>query len=65
MLARPIPWRVRVRSVVETWVDVQAVSAQEAEVLAAGFPGVLSVFGKSAMPGGVVVDPGVSMSIEE
>lgn len=46
-------WRVRVRRAVEDWVDVQADTGAEAEVLAAQLPQVLSVFGKSAMPGNI------------
>lgn len=35
----------------EVWVDVQSYSAGEAEAGAANLPGVLSVFGKSAIRG--------------
>lgn len=46
-------WKVRVRRAVEDWVDVQADTGPEAEVLAASIPQVISVFGKSAMPGNI------------
>jgi hypothetical protein len=41
---RPKPWRVRVRRVIETWIEVSAHSATEAEGLAANYPQVVSVF---------------------
>jgi hypothetical protein len=41
---RPRPWRVRVRRLMETWIDVSAHSAIEAESLAADYPQVVSVF---------------------
>ena len=50
-MPRLIMWRVRVRRSVEVWVDVQAHSAVEAETGAANLPGVISVFGKSAIRG--------------
>ena len=42
-------WRVRVKRAIEDWVDVEAESAVEAEQKAIAVPGVLSVFGKSAV----------------
>lgn len=42
-------WRVRVRRAIEVWVDVQAVTAGQAEAEAIKLPGVISVFGKSAI----------------
>lgn len=50
-MARPQPWRVRVRRAIETWVDVEATSGPEAESEAAKVPGVISVFGRSALRG--------------
>lgn len=50
-MPRLIIWRVRVRRAVEVWVDVQAVTAAEAEASATNLPGVISVFGKSAIRG--------------
>lgn len=44
-------WRVRVRRAIEVWVDVQAVTAAQAEIEAVYVPGVISVFGKSAIRG--------------
>lgn len=44
-------WRVRTKRAIEAWVDVQAVTAAEAEASAANLPGVISVFGKSAIRG--------------
>ena len=44
-------WRVRVMRKVEDWVDVQASSALEAETEAYKLPNVVSVFGRSAIPG--------------
>lgn len=50
-MSRLIIWRVRVKRSMEVWVDVQAHSATEAEAGAANLPGVISVFGKSAIRG--------------
>jgi len=50
-MARLTIWRVRVRRSVEAWVDVEADTAALAEVEAQKVPGVLSVFGKSAIRG--------------
>ena len=44
-------WRVRVNRKVETWIEVQAENALQAEALAATMPFVLNVFGNSALPG--------------
>lgn len=44
-------WRVRIKRAIEAWVDVQAVTAIEAEAEAVKLPGVISVFGKSAIRG--------------
>ena len=49
-------WRVRVRRAVEQWVDVKADDALQAEQLAASLPQVVSVFGRSAIPGDRPVD---------
>jgi hypothetical protein len=48
-MARPLTWRVRVRRATETWIDVEAMTAAEAEEAARGVPGVLSVFHRSAV----------------
>ena len=50
-MARSIVWRVRVKRSSESWVEVQASSAAEAEIEAAKVPSVISVFGKSAIRG--------------
>lgn len=56
-MARPIIWRVRVNRSVEAWVEVQASSGPEAEVEAAKIPGVVSVFGRSAIYGDESIVP--------
>ena len=56
-MARPVPWRVRVKRSVEAWVEVQASSGPEAEVEAAKIPGVVSVFGRSAIYGDESIGP--------
>lgn len=48
-MARSIIWRVRVKRAIESWVEVQAPSAIEAETEAYKVPGVISVFGRSAI----------------
>jgi len=48
-MARPVYYRVRVRRATETWVEVAALSTENAEDEALKVPGVLSVFGKSAI----------------
>jgi hypothetical protein len=45
---KKLPWRVRVRLVVEGWVDIEASTASIAEVEAAKLPNVISVFRASA-----------------
>ena len=50
-MARSIVWRVRVKRAIESWVDVEADSPGQAEIEAAKVPGVISVFGKSAVRG--------------
>ncbi len=54
---RPIVWRVRVKRAIEAWVDVSAHDPAEAELEAAKVPGVLSVFGKSAIRGDEAARP--------
>lgn len=49
VMKRPTMWRVRVQRAMEVFVDVQATSAEQAEAEAAKVPGVVSVFGKSAI----------------
>ena len=50
-MARSIVWRVRVNRATEAWVEVQALSAAQAEIEAAKVPGVINVFGRSAIRG--------------
>lgn len=56
-MGRPVIWRVRVKRAVEVWVDVEAVSRVQAELEAAKVPGVVSVFGMSAIRGDEAVRP--------
>ena len=44
-------WRVRVKLAVESWVEIAADTPLIAEAEAAKLPGVISVFGRSAIPG--------------
>ena len=51
-------WRVRVQRAEEVWVAVEAETAAEAEAKAAALPRVVSVFGRSAVPGDYIAsDP--------
>ena len=54
---RPTIWRVRVKRSVEVWVDVQGISAQDAENQAGNLPGVVYVFARSAIRGDEAVAP--------
>ena len=56
-MSRLTMWRVRVRRSMEVWVDVQAPTAIDAEVEAVKLPGVISVFGKSAIRGDEAARP--------
>jgi hypothetical protein len=58
-------WRVRVMRKVEDWVDVQATTAQEAETYAYNIPGVLSVFGKSAIRGDMPIEGDTVVGVRE
>lgn len=58
MKARPVDFRVRVRRAVEDWVEVRAMDAVEAEVLAGQRPGVISVVPNTAIRA-VKVNPDV------
>lgn len=55
-------WRVRVSRKIEDWVECQADTAQEAELLASAFPGIVHVFPGSTIsaekPVGTVVPIG-------
>ena len=52
-MAKPrVPiWRVRVKRAHEEWVDVEAQTAELAEIEATKIPFVISVFTRSAIPG--------------
>lgn len=50
-MPRQLIWRVRVKRAIEAWVDVQAPTAETAEADAIKLPGVISVFGKTAIRG--------------
>lgn len=63
--ARPRPWRVRVRKTVEDWVEVVAASAAEAETIAAGRPGVVSVFAGSTLSAEKPVKDRVQPAVED
>jgi hypothetical protein len=47
-MAKKLPWRVRVKLALETWVDIEAPNASIAEAEAAKLPNVISVFRLSA-----------------
>ena len=50
-MRKQMTWRVRVRRAIEDWVDVIADTPEQAETMAVSVPGVISVFGQSAMRG--------------
>ena len=54
---RPTIWRVRVLRTLEDWVEVPAGSASEAEIDAGKIPGIVRVFGRSAIRGDIVAAP--------
>ena len=43
-LMKKLPWRVRVKLTLETWVDIEAPNAGIAEVEAAKLPNVISLY---------------------
>ena len=49
-------WRVRVRRLTEDWVELSAENGSQAEMAAAVLPGVINVFGRSAIPADRPVD---------
>ena len=49
-------WRVRVKRAVEDWVELSAETGSQAERAAASLPGVINVFGLSAIPADKPVD---------
>lgn len=60
------PWRVRVKRLVEDWVEVHADTAREAELLAGVLPGVALVFDSSAVPGGKLAsEPTPAIGVED
>ena len=56
-MSRSPVWRVRVNRSIEAWVDVEATTAAAAEIGAAKVPGVISVFGRSAVRGDIAEMP--------
>lgn len=54
---RPITWRVRVSRCMESWVEISARNAAQAEEEALKVPGVMRVFGKSAIRADEVAAP--------
>ena len=64
-MAALIPFRVRVRRSIEDWVDVQAASPQQAEVLAAAVPGVMNVFPRSAVRADLIAGARLPAGIED
>ena len=64
-MAKPKPWRVRVRMAQEGWVEVIAESALEAELLAANHINVIHVFAKSAIPGDQPANRPIPQGIED
>jgi hypothetical protein len=62
---RAKPWRVRVMRSVETWTDVTAQSAAEAEAEAAKVPGVLQVFARSAIRADLATAPEPPAGVRE
>lgn len=58
-------WRVRVQRAEEVWLAIEAETAAEAEAKAVGLPRVISVFGRSAVPGDqIATDPTPSVQEE-
>jgi hypothetical protein len=55
-MPRRFPWRVRVKQQLESWCDVEAFTALEAESEAYKAPGVVSVFPGSAIRADVVAE---------
>jgi hypothetical protein len=64
-MSRPKIWKVRVKRAIEEWVDVEANSPLQAELLAANIPFVISVFGGSAMRGDRPIDRAPLVGVEE
>ena len=58
-------WRVRVKMAQETWIDVEAATAELAEIEATKVPFVIAVFSKSAMPGEQKLFPESPTAIED
>lgn len=59
------PWKVRVKRLIEDWVDVNAHTAREAEDLARVLPGVSFVYAPSAVPADKVAEKGPAIGVEE
>lgn len=64
-MPRQLIWRVRVKRAIEDSVDVQAATAAQAEADAINLPGVISVFGKSAIRGDQAALPERPLGVRE
>jgi len=64
-VTRPKPWRVRVMRKIEAFVDVEATGVDDAEAKAAGVPGVVHVFPRSALPVEIKLIPESQAVVED
>ena len=64
-MARPVNWRVRVVRSSDTWVDVSAVSAIDAEKQASTLRGVISIYPNSAIRGDEAARPELPEGVRE
>ena len=62
---KKLPWRVRVKLALETWVDIEAPNASTAEAEAAKLPGVISVFKLSATLANKIAGVQLAAGVEE
>lgn len=60
-----VTWRVRVKRAQESWVEVNAETAGQAEAEAIKVPGVISVFSKSAIRGDEAAAPERAAGVSE
>lgn len=58
-------WRVRVKRAHEEWIDIEAATAELAEIEAVKVPFVIAVFSKSAIPGEKKLFPESPRAIED
>ena len=64
-MAKSKIWRVRVKRAIEDWVQVESDTPLQAELDAISIPGVISVFGGSAMRGDRPIDQVPPAGIED